>query len=139
MKSFPIDVHILSLGIIHRLLIYQKRTKCRLNYDWRSLWETLIHLLRWVFFFYNCNFFRHPKRSTFYKNRSTFFGKKSTFINVTYSDLLVQMKIRFWDNFHPKNWTKWSYLHWLSWMSLLHTVILFYRQLRNMTNFITNW
>lgn len=48
MKSFPIDVHILSLGIIHRLLIYQKRTKCRLNYDWRSLWETLIHLLRFI-------------------------------------------------------------------------------------------
>lgn len=81
MKSFPIDVHILSLGIIHRLLIYQKRTKCRLNYDWRSLWETLIHLLRWVFFFYNCNFFRrlHSNKSTFYKNRSIFFGKNVDF------------------------------------------------------------
>jgi hypothetical protein len=48
MKSFPIDLHVLSLGIIHRLLIYQKRTKCRLNYDWRTLWETLIHLLRFI-------------------------------------------------------------------------------------------
>ena len=35
-----------SIGIIHRLLIYQKRSKCRLNYNWRSLWETIIHLLR---------------------------------------------------------------------------------------------
>merc|ERR1711953_873243 len=48
MKSFPIDLHVLSLGIIHRLLIYQKRTKCRLDYDWRTLWETLIHLLRFI-------------------------------------------------------------------------------------------
>jgi len=48
MKSFPMELHILSIGIIHRLLIYQKRSKCRLNYNWRSLWETIIHLLRFI-------------------------------------------------------------------------------------------
>jgi len=48
MKTFPMELHILSIGIIHRLLIYQKRSKCRLNYNWRSLWETIIHLLRFI-------------------------------------------------------------------------------------------
>ena len=30
------------------MLIYQKRAKTRLNFNWRVIWETLIHLLRFV-------------------------------------------------------------------------------------------
>lgn len=48
MKCFPLKIHALAIGVMHRLLIYQKRAKTRLNFNWRVIWETLIHLLRFV-------------------------------------------------------------------------------------------
>lgn len=48
MKCFPLNIHVLAIGVMHRLLIYQKRAKCRLNFNWRSIWETLVHLLRFI-------------------------------------------------------------------------------------------
>lgn len=48
MKDFPLGVHQMALGIIHRLLIYQKRSKCRLNFDWSLVLQSLVLLLKFV-------------------------------------------------------------------------------------------
>merc|ERR550519_3220845 len=48
MKRLPVELHLLSLGCIHRLLAYQKRCRVRLTYNWRELWSTLIALIKFV-------------------------------------------------------------------------------------------
>jgi len=48
MKRLPVELHLLSLGCIHRLLAYQKRCRVRLTYNWRELWSTLIALVKFV-------------------------------------------------------------------------------------------
>lgn len=48
MKCFPLQLHLAAIGIMHRLLIYQKRAKVRLQYNWRTIWETIIHLIKFV-------------------------------------------------------------------------------------------
>jgi hypothetical protein len=47
-QKFPIEIYLLGVGIIHRLLVYQKRCHVRLNYEWKNLWSALIHLLKFL-------------------------------------------------------------------------------------------
>ncbi|KAF6032603.1 C10orf76 [Bugula neritina] len=48
MKQMPADLYILSLGIIHRLLVYQKKSRVRLVYPWKSLWSALTSLVKYM-------------------------------------------------------------------------------------------
>ncbi|XP_019859629.1 PREDICTED: UPF0668 protein C10orf76 homolog [Amphimedon queenslandica] len=45
-QNFHSDLYCKCLGIVHRLLCYQKRHKVRLSYSWKELWNALISLVR---------------------------------------------------------------------------------------------
>lgn len=49
-QKFPIELYLLSVGIIHRLLVYQKRCRVRLNFEWKNLWAALISLLKFLLY-----------------------------------------------------------------------------------------
>ncbi|XKL65083.1 hypothetical protein PGB90_005169 [Kerria lacca] len=48
MKSLPIQLYYQCIGIIHRLLCYQKKYTVRIEYNWKTLWESLIMLLKFL-------------------------------------------------------------------------------------------
>ncbi|KAL1285028.1 UPF0668 protein C10orf76 -like protein [Trichinella pseudospiralis] len=48
MKAFPFDLYSQVLGIIHRILCFNKRCKVRLEFQWSTLWNVLFTLLRYV-------------------------------------------------------------------------------------------
>ncbi|CAG0914518.1 unnamed protein product [Notodromas monacha] len=47
-KRFPLDLYNQGLGIIHRLVCYQRRARVRLGYSWHHLWSALISLLKFI-------------------------------------------------------------------------------------------
>lgn len=49
-QKFPMELYHLSVGIIHRLLVYQKRCHVRLNYEWKNLWAALISILKFLLY-----------------------------------------------------------------------------------------
>lgn len=48
MKKFPMELYLLCIGVIHRILCYQKRCRVRINYHWKKLWTAFISLLRFL-------------------------------------------------------------------------------------------
>lgn len=47
-QKFPMELYLLAIGIIHRLIVYQKRCHVRLNYEWKILWAALMNLLKFL-------------------------------------------------------------------------------------------
>eukprot|EP00731_Ephydatia_muelleri_P021105 Em0013g832a len=45
-KNFPCELYSRCVGIIHRLLCYQKRCKTRLDYPWKGVWNALMNILK---------------------------------------------------------------------------------------------
>lgn len=48
MKKFPLELYHLCIGVLQRLLCYQKRCRIRLGYQWKDLWTALINLLKFL-------------------------------------------------------------------------------------------
>ncbi|KAG7298693.1 hypothetical protein JYU34_017100 [Plutella xylostella] len=48
LKKFPGELYSLCIGVLLRLLSYQKRCRVRLARDWRPLWAALIALLKFL-------------------------------------------------------------------------------------------
>ncbi|XP_062501214.1 armadillo-like helical domain-containing protein 3 [Corticium candelabrum] len=47
-RNLPMDLYARCLGIIHRLLCYQKRCRVRLMYNWQELWTALISIVKFL-------------------------------------------------------------------------------------------
>lgn len=86
MKDFPFSQHMRCLGIIHRLMCYEKKCQIRLSYNWRELWTALINLIKFIL-----------------SNESTVFGrwKKGIFALFTLVVNIFNMFITFGDTFLP--------------------------------------
>ncbi|VDO94273.1 unnamed protein product [Soboliphyme baturini] len=47
-KAFPFDLYLRILGIVHRVLCFDKKCRVRLDYEWQNLWNCLFVLLKFV-------------------------------------------------------------------------------------------
>eukprot|EP01135_Chromosphaera_perkinsii_P011189 Nk52_evm16s2356 gene=Nk52_evmTU16s2356 len=47
-KNFPVDVHSKALAVLLNIINFQRRNRIRLEYDWKPLWITLIHSLKFM-------------------------------------------------------------------------------------------
>ncbi|KFM81008.1 hypothetical protein X975_10907, partial [Stegodyphus mimosarum] len=61
-KCLPFELYYLCLGVIHRILCHQKKSRVRLQYNWKELWTALISLVKFLItqeslLAKNCNLF----------------------------------------------------------------------------------
>lgn len=47
-KNLQADLYTMCLGVVHRLLCYQKKNQIRLRFEWKSLWTALITICSFV-------------------------------------------------------------------------------------------
>lgn len=47
-RSLQADLYLLCLGILQRLLGFQRRCRVRLEYPWKELWSALTALLKYI-------------------------------------------------------------------------------------------
>ena len=47
-RNIQYDLFLLCLGIIFRLLSFQKRCRIRIEYNWKELWSTLTSLIKFI-------------------------------------------------------------------------------------------
>lgn len=48
MKKFPLELYTQCIGVLQRLLCYQRRCGVRLGYHWKDLWTALFNLLKFL-------------------------------------------------------------------------------------------
>ncbi|CAK8690244.1 unnamed protein product [Clavelina lepadiformis] len=86
MKDFPFMQHMRCIGIIHRLMCYQKKFHIRLQYHWKGLWTALLTFAKFVL-----------------SNESSFIArwKNGVFVLLTQVVNLFNMFITFGDTFLP--------------------------------------
>uniref|UniRef100_A0A1Q3FXX5 Armadillo-like helical domain-containing protein n=1 Tax=Culex tarsalis TaxID=7177 RepID=A0A1Q3FXX5_CULTA len=48
LKKFPMEHYLLCIGIIQRIIIYQKRCRIRLMYPWKTVWTAIISMLKFI-------------------------------------------------------------------------------------------
>lgn len=47
-KNMVLDLYLLCIGVIHRLLCYQKKCKIQSQFNWKELWSALVALLKFI-------------------------------------------------------------------------------------------
>lgn len=47
-NRFNVDMYSKSVGIVHRLLSYEKKTGARLSYKWKEMWNTLFMVVKYL-------------------------------------------------------------------------------------------
>ena len=47
-RNVPFELYHLALGIIHRLLSFQKRCRVRIEYCWKELWSALTAFIKFL-------------------------------------------------------------------------------------------
>lgn len=48
MKKLQTELYQFCIGIVHRLICYEKKGNVRIPYNWKELWEVLITLLKFL-------------------------------------------------------------------------------------------
>ncbi|PZC72234.1 hypothetical protein B5X24_HaOG211675 [Helicoverpa armigera] len=116
LKKFPGELYQLCVGVLLRLLSYQKRCRVRLARDWRPLWAALIALLKFLV-----------------TNESTLLRRHNIFIMAQQVVNIFNLFITFGDTFLP---TPASYDQLYYELIRMHQVFdnLFYMALRYSTS-----
>jgi hypothetical protein len=47
-KRLPYEIYIQAVGIVHRVLCYQRKSRTRLSFDWRQLWTAFFTVLKFL-------------------------------------------------------------------------------------------
>ncbi|RDD43523.1 UPF0668 protein C10orf76-like protein [Trichoplax sp. H2] len=83
-KKLPTDLYGFAVGIIRRLISYQKKHRIRLNYDWQPLWTALIYLIKFLL-----------------SNEATLIAKADIFATILEALTIFNLFITYGDTFLP--------------------------------------